>query len=313
MMVASDGRTRRTRRTVLAAGAATAFGGVAGCLGGGRSVTLPSAGSLARTFAQHVAPAFESETGIRLRGEYHGSNALLRMIEDRTKAPDVVVSADATLLRDRLYGDETDWDVEFATNSLGIGYDTRTPVGRRLDAGDPWYEVAPDADAGAVAIADPDLDPLGYRAIQAFELAGRVHEIPDLRGRMRRVVYEEPEEPQLLSGVEAGSRAAAVVYRNMALDHGIEFVGFPPEYSFADPALAAHYATAEYTTDEGYTAVGRPILYNATVPDVADAPEAGRRLVRFLADTPDRLVAAGLTVGERLPRANGDTPEAIWP
>ncbi len=130
---------------------------------------------------------------------------------------------------------------------------------------------------------------------------------------MRRVVYEEPEEPQLLSGVEAGSRAAAVVYRNMALDHGIEFVGFPPEYSFADPALAAHYATAEYTTDEGYTAVGRPILYNATVPDVADAPEAGRRLVRFLADTPDRLVAAGLTVGERLPRANGDTPEAIWP
>jgi len=312
-MVASDGRTRRTRRTVLAAGAATAFGGVAGCLGGGRSVSLLSAGSLARTFEEHVGPAFESETGIRLRGEYHGSNALLRMIEDRTKAPDVVVSADATLLRDRLYGDETDWDVEFATNSLGIGYDTRTPLGRRLDAGDPWYEVAPDADAGAVAIADPDLDPLGYRAVQAFELAGRVHGRPGLRETLLERAYREPKEPQLLTGVTTGSRAAAVVYRNMAVDHGIGFTEFPSAYNFAEPDRAAQYATATYTTDGGYTAVGRPIVYSVTVRDDADAPAAGRRLVEFLTNSPDRLTAAGLSVAGPLPRAVGATPEAIDP
>ena len=312
-MVASDGRTRRTRRTVLAAGAATAFGGVAGCLGGGRSVSLLSAGSLARTFEEHVGPAFESETGIRLRGEYHGSNALLRMIEDRTKAPDVVVSADATLLRDRLYGDETDWDVEFATNSLGIGYDTRTPLGRRLDAGDPWYEVAPDADAGAVAIADPDLDPLGYRAVQAFELAGRVHDRPGLRETLLDLAYREPKEPKLLTGVTTGSRAAAVVYRNMAVDHGIGFTEFPSAYNFAEPDRAAQYATATYTTDDGYTAVGRPIVYNVTVRDGADAPVAGRRLVEFLVDNSDRLTAAGLSVAGPLPRAVGAAPEAIDP
>ena len=312
-MVASDGRTRRTRRAVLAAGAATAFGGVAGCLGGGRSVSLLSAGSLARTFEEHVGPAFESETGIRLRGEYHGSNALLRMIEDRTKAPDVVVSADATLLRDRLYGVETDWDVEFATNSLGIGYDTRTPVGRRLDAGDPWYEVAPDADVGGVAIADPDLDPLGYRAVQAFELAERAHDRPGLRETLLDLAYREPKEPQLLTGVTTGSRAAAVVYRNMAVDHGIAFTEFPDAYNFAAPDRAAQYATATYTTDGGYTAVGRPIVYSVTVRDDADAPAAGRRLVEFLVNSPDRLTAAGLSVAGPLPRAVGATPEAIDP
>ena len=310
-MVAPRNGPACTRRATMAAGAAL-LGGSTGCLSGDTdAVSVLSAGSLARTFEEHVGPAFESETGIELRGEYYGTNALLRMVEDRTTVPDVIVSADATLLRDRLYGDLTEWDVTFAANSLGIGYDTRTELGSRLADGGPWYELAPETAPGTVAIADPDLDPLGYRAIQAFTLAGRRHDRPDLRGRMRGVVYEEPEEPQLLSGVETGSRAAAVVYRNMAVDHGIEFVGFPPEYNFADPALANHYATAEYTTDEGYTAVGRPILYNATVPDVADAPEAGRRLVRFLADNPDRLVAAGLTVGDGLPRANGDTPEAI--
>ena len=311
-MVASNGRTRRSRREVLAAGAATVAGGVAGCLDGGAgAVSVLSAGSLAQTFEEHVGPAFESETGIELHGEYYGTNALIRMVEDRTKHPDVVVSADATLLRDRLYGSVTDWDVVFAANSLGIGYDTRTRLGRRLDAGDPWYELAPDADPGDIAIADPDLDPLGYRAVQAFELAGRAHDVPDLRGEMLDIVYREPEEPHLLTGVTTGSRAAAVVYRNMAVDHGIDFSEFPAEYNFAAPELADHYATVEYTTDEGYTASGRPILYNVTVCDDADAPAAGRRLVEFLADNPDRLRAAGLAVGDGLPRSAGDTPEAI--
>ncbi|MBB6645372.1 extracellular solute-binding protein [Halobellus ruber] len=311
-MVASDGGPHRTRREFLAAGTAAAFGGVAGCLGGGtRAVSVLSAGSLARTFEEHVGPAFESETGIELRGEYHGTNALIRMIEERTKVPDVIVSADATLLRDRLYGSVTDWDVEFAANSLGIGYDTRTRTGRRIADGDPWYEVAPDADPGDVAIADPDLDPLGYRAVQALELAGRAHDRPNLKADLLDAVYREPKEPQLLTGVTTGSRAAAVVYRNMAVDHGIAFAEFPDEYNFADPDLADHYATAEYTTDDGYTAVGRPILYNVTVCDGADATAAGRRLVEFLVDNLDRLTAAGLSVDERFPRTVGDTPEAI--
>ena len=310
-MVASGRGQHNTRRAVLAAGAATVFGGVAGCLGDTRVVRVLSAGSLARTFEEHISPAFESETGIELHGEYHGSNAVIRMIEDGTTAPDVVVSADATLLRDRLYGAVTDWDVEFAANSLGIGYDTRTELGTQLADGDPWYEVTPRTDAGDIAIADPDLDPLGYRAVQAFELAGRAHGVTDLKQELLALVYREPEEPHLLTGVTTGSRAAAIVYRNMAVDHGIEFAEFPAAYNFADAERAAHYATAEYTTDEGYTAVGRPILYNATVSSNADAPAAGHRLVNFLLENPDRLTAAGLSLGGDLPRTIGDAPEAI--
>lgn len=116
----------------------------------------------------------------------------------------------------------------------------------------------------------------------------------------------------MMAGVESGSRAAAIVYRNMAVDHDMPFLEFPPAYSFSDPELAAHYATAEYTTEEeGYTAAGRPILYNATVHTEADAPDLGRRLVRFLADNPDVLAEAGLTVGEYLPRTNGAVPEGV--
>jgi molybdate/tungstate transport system substrate-binding protein len=289
--------------------AAATVGSLGGCLGSAATnVRVLSAGSLARTFEEHVAPAFEAETGIDVYGEYYGSNAVMRMVEDRTKRPDVIVSADSTLLRDRLYGVVTDWDVEFATNSLGIGYDDETAFGRRLEDGEPWYEVARTVEDGTLAIGDPDLDPLGYRAIQAFELAEAAHDLEGLREELVASVYEEPEEPQMMAGVETGSRAGAIVYRNMALDHGMAFLEFPDAYNFAEPDLADHYATVEYTTDEGYTAEGRPILYGATASDETDD---GRRFVRFLLDRPDLLRDAGLTVPEALPRSFGDAPSGL--
>ena len=300
------------RREVLATTGSIAGLAVAGCLSSSESVRVLSAGSLAHTVEDHVGPAFRDETGIEVHGEYYGANAVMRMVEDRTKHPDVVVSADATLLRDRLYGAFTDWDVEFATNSVGIGYNDDTEFGRRLENGEPWYELAREVDDGDLAIGDPDLDPLGYRAVQAFELAAAEHDLEGFRDEMIDLVYEEPEEPQIMAGVESGSRAGAIVYRNMAIDHGMAFHEFPDAYNFAEPGLADHYATVQFTTDEeGYTAEGRPILYNATVLDDADAPNAAHQFVDFLVESPALLEDAGLTVGDGIPRSVGDLPEGL--
>lgn len=276
-------------------------------------MSVLAAGSLATTFEEYVGPAFREERGIDLRGEYYGTNALLRMVEDGTHHPDVVVGADAALLRERLYDEFTGWDVTFATNSLGLGYDDRTPLGTELDAGNAWYEAVRTVGERGLAISDPDIDPLGYRAIQAFSLAEREHGLAGFRERVVSKAYREPEEPQLLAGVETGARAGAVVYRNMAVDHDVAFREFPAAYNFADPTLADHYATVTYTTDEGRTIPGRPIRYNATVLDGADAPDAGRELVAFLANNPSVLEEAGLSVGKGVPRPHGNVPEGIDP
>lgn len=306
---------RRGFLRYLGAGAALSAVGIAGCLGSAtESVSVLSAGSLAQTFEEYVSPAFEEQTGITVHGEYYGSNAVMRMIEDGTKHPDVVVSADATLLRDRLRGEYVDWDVEFATNVLGIGYNAKTEFGRGLEGGEPWYDLVQETDAGDLVISDPDLDPLGYRAIQAVTLAEREHGVDGLKETVLEKAYQEPEEPQMMAGLESGARAGAIVYGNMAVDHDVPFSAFPPAYNFADPELADHYATATYVTDEeGYEAVGRPILYNAAVLRGADAPDAGRRLVQFLMESQDLLVDAGLRTADALPRAFGDPPEEVQP
>ncbi|MFW6017797.1 MAG: extracellular solute-binding protein [Halapricum sp.] len=302
---------QRSRRAFLGAVGAGGLVGLAGCLGGEETVTVLSAGSLATTFEDHVGPAFESETAYTLEGEYHGSNAVMEMVEDGTRNPDVVVSADATLLRDRLVGAHTDWDLAFASNELGLSYDPSTDFGERLKAGQPWYELLADAAAETVAISDPELDPLGYRAWQAFGLAEREHDLDGFRETVWDLVAVESEEPQLLAGVEGGSRAGAVVYHNMAVDHDLPFQAFPPEYNFAEPTLADHYASASYTLEDGTELEGRAILYNATVPDRAEMPDAGQELVAFLAENPGLLEDAGLAVPDSLPRVTGTPPEGM--
>ncbi|WP_138004555.1 extracellular solute-binding protein [Halalkalirubrum salinum] len=302
-----------SRRAALLTAGGFVGTSLAGCLAGSSGpVSVLSAGSLAHTFENYVGPAFKDKTGIEVQGEYYGANAVMRMVEDQTKHPDVIVSADATLLRDRLYGEFTDWDIEFATNSLGIGYNEETGFGRGLDRGEPWYKLALETDNGDISIGDPDLDPLGYRAVQAFKLAENEHNLDRFQDKMMDLVYEEPEEPQMMAGVETGSRAGAIVYHNMAVDHDMPFFEFPQAYNFAQPELADHYATVEFTTDEEeYTVEGRPILYNATVNQEADNPDAGRELVQFLLDESALLVDAGLTVGDNLPRPEGDVPAEI--
>ncbi|AGB37389.1 extracellular solute-binding protein [Natronococcus occultus] len=310
-MRGDDDRSTASRRAVVAAIGGLGLG--AGCLGSDDRVQILSAGSLAVVLEDHVGPAFEEETGIAYEGEYHGANAVMRMVEDGSKHPDVVISADVELLRDRLYPDHADWDVEFAANEVGIAYTPETEPGARLEDGDPWYDVLEDADEGELAISDPDLDPLGYRAVHLFELAEREYGLDGFRDAMVERAYHEPNEPQLLSGIEAGNRACAVAYRNMAVDHDVPFLELPDAYNFGTPEYADRYAEASYTTDEGYETKGSPTVYNATVRRDADRAEVGQQFLSFLLENRTLLEEQGLRRGESLPRAHGELPEGIEP
>jgi molybdate/tungstate transport system substrate-binding protein len=281
---------------------------VSGCLGS-EGVSVLSAGSLAVPLDEGVGPSFERETGIRYAGEYYGSNAVMRMVEDGQKNPDVVVSADAGLLRRRLYDEHTDWDAVFASNSVGIAYNARTALGERLESDESWYEVLRDADEGEVAMSDPDLDPLGYRAVQLFELAEDKHGIDGFRDEMVSKTYQEPEEPQLLTGVRSGSRAAAIAYENMAANHGLPFRELPDDLNFSDPEHADDYAEASYTTDGGITIEGAPVLYSITVLEEADRPDAGTEFVSYVLENRGRLAEDGLSLPET--EFHGDPPEEV--
>lgn len=285
-------------------------GGLAGCLGPDRVVSVLAAGSLAAALEGDLGPAYEDRTGVAYRGEYHGSAALLNLVADGERGADVVISADAGLLRTRLSPELATWDVAFASNVLGIVHDPGSALGARLDEGAAWYDVLPEAPAGSLSVADPELDPLGYRTVMALGLAARVHDRPGLAATVLERAHVEPDEPRLLAGVETGARAAAVVYANMAGDRGLPFRPFPAAYNFADPDRARRYARASYTFEDGRTVRGRPIAYAATVPATAPRPGRGRSFLRFLLGADELLASNGLrTTG--FPRYVGQVPAEV--
>lgn len=307
---------QRSRRSFLAAGSllggSFVLGSGAGWVAGGEStvVDVLSAGSLVVALDERMGPAFGRTSEYGYRGEFHGSNAVMELVSGRQKRPDVVVSADVGLLRDRLYPDHASWDVVFATNEVGITYNPETRIGQRLDAGEPWYEVLADggADAGRT---DPNVDPLGYRTIQLFDLAERHYDRTGLARNLRTNSSAVAQESHLLAGVETGDRPAAYCYRNMAADHGLPFVELPGPLNFGDPAYADHYASATYTTDRGRTIEGSPVAYAATVPGNAARPEAGQAFLRFLLTESDLLRESGLVVPESLPETHGAVPTTV--
>lgn len=299
-----------TRRDALASAAALA-GGVAGCVGSGRpTVDVLAAGSLVKPFEEAVGPAFESATGHTVSGEYHGSAALLRLVAAGHRTPDVVVSADARLLRDRIRPRRADWDVTFASNAVCVAYAPDGEAARRLDAGEPWYEVLRSVSA---ARTDPALDPLGYRTVQLFQLAASRYGVDGLASTLREHVRVAAREADLLAGVQRGRYEAAVCYENMAAGRDLPSVDLPAALDFSDPAHADTYAEASYDPPDGPPIPGRPVVYAASVPTAADHPAEGRRFVNFLCERPDLLREWGLSVPARLPAGHGAVPDGVLP
>lgn len=297
--------------------AGAGIGALAGCAGarGSTSVSVLAAGSLSVVFNEEVGPDFEAATDYGYRGEFHGSNAVMRMVLDGQKRPDVVVSADAQLLREKLQmgpDPKSRWDVVFASNDVGIAYAPDTDLGERLAAGEPWYEVLREPDA-KVARSDPDLDPLGYRTVLLFELAEAHYDEPGLAADLEENLRVDPEEAHMLAAVETGDRVAAVSYRNMAVDHGLAFLSLPDELDFSNPDYAEHYASVSYTMEDGHTVEGTPVLFNATVPTDAEDPEAGHAFVRHLLSNLGQLADNGLVVDEEFPVRHGPVPTAVIP
>lgn len=302
--------TQRSRRAFLGTLAAGSAIGTAGCLFDQDSVSVLSAGSLA-VVLDGLGEQFTAETDIQFQGDFHGANVVMQMIEDGTKHPDVAISADVDLLRDRLYPEYASWDIVFAANEVGFAYNPDTALGKRLDNGDPWYDVLLDAPEGAVAISEPDLDPLGYRAVHMLELAEDQYDVEGLRETVVDAAYREPDEPRLLTGIETGDRAIAISYKNMAVDYDLPFYELPAELNFSDPAYRDQYESVSYTTEDGYTATGSTMAYNITVLDSADDPDHGREFVTYLLENSSILERNGLSIPDRLPTMNGTVPDSL--
>ncbi|MFB6304413.1 MAG: extracellular solute-binding protein [Haloferacaceae archaeon] len=270
-----------TRRSALAAlGAGLSVGGVGTAVYGDGGPGSRSPKALVAGSLLWVADGLGDATV-----EAHGSAAVRRLVVEGARDPDAVALADP-----RLFDGVADRAALFATNALVVAYDSESPHAAAIRRD--WRAALRREDC-VLGRTDPDVDPLGYRTVMALRLAGREAGFDASAVLDRSRVVRETDLPNVL---EAGGVDAAVVYRNMAVQRGLPYVGLPDRVDFSTPARAETYATASYELPEG-TVRGAPIRYAATA-----LTDRGEPWVDRLVTAGGALRDAGFVVPEGYPR-----------
>ena len=250
------------------------------------SITIFHAGSLAPPMEEAEA-AFEEETGIQVNREAEGSVASTQKITQQGRSADVLGVSDYRLLRDQLLPQYGNWYSVFVTNSMTIAY-TQQSAGAGEISPENWGEVLARDDV-RFAHSDPAADPNGYRSVMSMQLGMMDFQGSSLYGEDVYNTLREKEivptgtETALIGQLQAGSLDYAWNYASIQATEDVQIVDLQPrlDLSRVAPEFAQFYANAEVQAG-GETYTGAPIAYGITVPNVAEAPQAGARFVQFL-------------------------------
>jgi len=248
-----------------------------------------------------------------VRVELSGSRAVVHKLTEQGRIPDLLVSADHSLLQPLEDAARTGPVLSFATNRLVLAYNPKTPGGRALAAGERWQQVLARA-AVRTGIANPELAPVGYRALLALQL-NDVTAPPPLRtgatiaAKMRRR-DQRPDVTKLIAPLEAGEFDAAFVYASEAHNAKLAYLELDPRVGLGEPAHEELYATVGLDPDDDGPAAavrGASVAYGLAIPRASNQRSLAARYVERLLSPDGRALAAsrGLAVYPGL------TPSAV--
>ena len=243
---------------------------------------------------------------------------VVRKVTELGVVPDVLAVADDQLLADLILPTHATWFVRFGTNALVLAHGPRARFATEINTAN-WWQVLqrPGVQVGR---SDLRVDPSGYRADMAMQLAELYYKRPGLANQLRATIPERNvrrAEADLSAHLEAGELDYGWTYENLARAHGLQYVKLPPEIDLSAPALRAWYAQAVITlpgapNTAALTLRGAPIVFALTIPARAANPTHAEAFVRFLL-SPDGQAALSASGFTPLPAPEwvGNVPAAL--
>ncbi len=288
------------------------------------SLVVFNAGSLAGAFRDLLARVRERNPGLDVRQESAGSLESVRKVTELSRAPDVLAVADASIIAELLVPSHASWYVTFARNALVLAYSERS-LGASEVRTENWWQILlrPGVRTGR---ANPALDPNGYRALMALQLAERLYGVPGLAGSLLKAMPERfvrSKSADLIALVQAGELDYAWSYRSTVEAVGLAYVALPPEIDLSDPSRAELYRAASVRVPgvrsheaDSLTIIGEPIVYALTILTNAPNPRAAEALVTLLYSEEGQEVLRRhgfITVGHPLVAGSGTPPVGLIP
>jgi molybdate/tungstate transport system substrate-binding protein len=203
--------------------------------------------------------SFSSKFGATILTESGGSVEHARKITELHRVPDLMLLADDDVFSQLLAPQHVSWWAAFARNKLVVAYTDRS---RARDSITPqnWYTILsrPGVEVGR---SDPDLAPVGYRALVLFTLAEVHYNQPGLAKRLR-----ENSPPK---NMRANAADLAALLAAGELDY---------IYDYESVAIAHHFRYLPLPAD----VTGLPVTYAASIPRQAPHPVTASKLLEYL-------------------------------
>ena len=273
---------------------------------------------------QAIAKEFEAKyPNIRVELQEYGSIQVIRSVTELDQNVDLASVADYQLIPLLMYqaqmpnngGPYADWNIEFATNKLGIAYTNNSQYSSEINDQN-WYDILSRPDV-RLGLADPLIDSLGYRTLIAIELAQNYYknntlfqklisdnfspgfEVNTAQGitTIRVPALVEPTQSrislrgysiELLALLQSGDIDYTFEYESVAKQQGLQFLELPPEIDLSSQAYADQYQ--QIKVDLGFQRfatvtpqfVGSQIIYGITIPRNAPHPKEAEEFLEFL-------------------------------
>jgi len=252
-------------------------------------ITVFHAGSLSVPFKQIAKEYMRIYPEVNVLLEASGSRQSARKISELHRSCDIMASADYTVIEELLLPDHATWYIQFANNEMCIAYTKKSVRGTEINLNN-WYTVLQNEDV-IYGRSNPDTDPCGYRTLLLFQLAEQHYNIPGLAEAFfkKNTEYIRPMEVDLLALLENQSIDYIFIYKSVALQHKLEYIGLPPAINLGDPSFGSFYAGASVTISgkspgETITKTGEPMVYALTIPVNASNYEGALRFANFILD-----------------------------
>jgi molybdate/tungstate transport system substrate-binding protein len=288
------------------------------CAGDAREpLIVYNAGSLAQPI-RAALDSFSALTGVPFEQENAGSLETARKLTELGKIPDLIALADHEVFPQILMPEHVTWYARFARNRMVLAYGRQSRFAGEITP-DNWREVVlrPGVEIGR---ADPNLDPAGYRALMAMQLAALHYRDP---GLARRLLDAAPErnvrakEVDLVALVQAGELDYVWQYESVARATGLQYLRLPSEVDLGSPRDSARYDSAVVRVlgkgvGDSILLRGSPIIYGFSIPVNATHPDVAREFVAFLLGDGTRIMrAAHLPVDDRIEVVGTGAPAEV--
>jgi len=255
------------------------------------------AGSLTNPLAEIEEIMEARHPNVDVQRESGGSAKTVRKVTELNKTADVLGSADYTLIPSMMYPDYAEWCVKFAKNQMVVAYLEDSKYSDEINSTN-WYEIL-GMEGVKFGFSNPNDDPCGYRSQMVCQLAETYYndstifedlivnntgitimedngtytvKVPaseDISPNTEKLMVRSMEM-ELIHGLEAGEIDYFFIYRSVAVQHNLSFVGLPAEIDLSDTTFTDDYKKVNVELATGDVMIAKPIVYGITIPTNAE-------------------------------------------